>query len=556
MDRENADFERTVQDIQTKLGKRCVPLQVPVGSQSSYRGVVDLIAMKGYVDSRGQETDIPEEVREAAVFWREKLVEAVAELDEELIVKYLDGKEITDGEIEAGLRSATVGGKLVPMLLGSGLQNVGLVSLLDAILKYLPAPGGLGLDIAVNPVTKEEEKLESNPASPLAALVFKTSADPYVGKLTYFRVYSGTINSNSQIWNANRNSVEKIGQLYLLRGKTQEGVPQIGAGDIGAVEKLTATATGDTLCQKEDSLVMERIAFPPTAYSAAVWPKTKADLDKLSTVLPRLTEEDPTLELRRETGTSEIILSGLGDVHLEVAAEKMARKFGVEVKLELPKVPYRETITSPIKAEYKHKKQTGGHGQYGHVLLELEPLARGSGNEFGERVVGGRVPKNYIPAVEKGVNEAFHEGVLARYPVADTKVTLYDGSSHPVDSSDMAFKLAAMGAMKKGLSEGRPVLLEPVMNLTVTVPESFTGDVIGDLNTKRARVLGMNREGGGSIIEAQAPMAEVLRYATDLRSITQGRGSYTMGFSHYEEVPAPLVAKVVADREAERAAKS
>ncbi|MFC1962429.1 elongation factor G [Chloroflexota bacterium] len=556
MDRENADFERTMQDIQARLGKKCVPLQVPVGSQTSFKGVVDLIAMKGFIGPKGQETDIAEEVREVVAHWKEKLVESVAELDEELLVKYLDGKEITASEIEEGLRRATVNGKLVPVLVGSGLQNVGMTSLMDAVVKYLPLPGELGLDAAVSPATQKEEKLECNLSSPLSALIFKSSADPYVGKLTYFRVYSGAINSNSQVWNATRSSAEKIGQLYLLRGKTQEGVPQVGAGDIGAVAKLTTTSTGDTLCQKDHPLVLDKMSFLPTAYSMAVWPKTKADLDKLGMVLPRLTEEDPTLELRREAGTGELLLSGLGDVHLEVAVEKLARKFGVEVKLELPKVPYRETLTTPVKAEYKHKKQTGGHGQYGHVFLELEPLARGSGNEFGTRVVGGKVPKNYFAAVEKGVNEAFQEGVLAHYPVADVKATLYDGSSHAVDSSDMAFKLAAMGAMKKGLSEGHSVLLEPVMNVTVTVPESFTGDVIGDLNTKRARVLGMNREGAVSIIEAQLPMAEVLRYATDLRSITQGRGSYTMEFSHYEEVPAPLVAKVVADREAERAAKA
>jgi elongation factor G len=383
--------------------------------------------------------------------------------------------------------------------------------------------------------------------------VFKTSADPYVGKLTYFRVYNGNISSNSQVWNAIRGGEEHIGQLFVLRGKTQEPVSQIAAGDIGGVAKLGQTSTGDTLCSRDKPLQIAAIQFPEPIFSQAVHPKAKADLDKLGTALVRLAEEDPTLRVHRDADTGETVLSGLGETHLGVAAEKMLRKFGVSVKLETPKVPYKETITVSAKAEYKHKKQTGGHGQYGHVLLELEPLPRGSGSGFADRIVGGAIPKNYIPAVEKGVNEAVQEGVLARYPVIDIKTTVYDGSYHPVDSSEICFKIAGAQALKKGLSQGQPILLEPIMNVKVIVPEDYTGDIIGDLNTKRARVLGMNPENGSNVIDAQVPLAEVLRYAIDLKSITQGRGGYTVAFSHYEEVPAHVTQKIIAERQAEKA---
>jgi elongation factor G len=398
----------------------------------------------------------------------------------------------------------------------------------------------------------DDKTIEPSQEAPLAALVFKTSADPYVGKLTYFRVYTGAIESNSQAWNALQNGMERIGQLFMLRGKNQEPVPKVGAGDIGAVAKLSLTNTRDTLCSKDKPVKIAPIIFPEPIFSAAVHPKTKADVDKLGGALSRLAEEDPTLQVRRETDTNETILSGLGETHLEVAVERMMRKFGVNVELSTPRVPYKETITVPAKAEYKHKKQSGGHGQYGHVLLEIEPLPRGSGDEFAARVVGGSVPKNYIPAVEKGVNEAVHEGILARYPVVDIKTTLYDGSFHPVDSSEICFKIAGAQALKKGLAQGQPILLEPIMNTEVRVPEEFTGDIIGGLNTKRAKVLGMNPEHGANVIEAQVPLAEILRYAIDLRSITQGRGSYTVDFSHYEEVPANVAQKVIAERQAEK----
>ena len=407
--------------------------------------------------------------------------------------------------------------------------------------------------MATNPSTKQTEAIEPEEGSPLTALVFMTSADPYVGKLNHFRVYSGTISSNSQVWNTTKEQVERVGQLFVFRGKGQEAVPQLIAGDIGAVAKLAVTSTGDTLGSKEHPLGLTPIQFPKSVFSVALYPKTKTDVDKLGPVLSRLIEEDPTLQVRKESDTGEIILAGMGDSHVDVFTERMQRKFGVGVRTEIPKVPYKETITTTVQTEYKHKKQTGGHGQYGHVLLEIEPLPRGTGFEFADRVVGGRVPKNFIPAVEKGVLEARQEGVLARYPVVDVRATLYDGSSHPVDSSEIAFKIAGAQALKKGLSEGQPALIEPIMHLTVVVPEAFIGDIIGDLNTKRAKVLGMTPQNGSQIIEAQVPLSEILRYAIDLRSITQGRGSFTSEYSHYEEVPSYQTQKIISARAAEKA---
>ncbi len=550
MDRENADFYRTVEELQSRFGRKCLPLQLPIGAQSDFQGVVDLLTMKSYVGSPAKEAEIPSSLQSQAESFGEKVVEAVAEIDDRLLEKYLDGEKLSLEELSDGLRQAVVTGKVVPILVGSALKSIGITSLLNAINSYLPSPKER--DVVVGDSGKQETMAPSQDA-PLAALVFRTSADPYVGKLTYFRVYNGVIDSNSQVWNATRGEAERIGQLFILRGKSQEPVSQLRAGDIGAVAKLSLTSTGDTLCSQDKPLKIAPISFPEPIFSKAVRPKTKADLDKLGVALSRLSEEDPTLRVHRESDTNETILSGLGETQLEVAAEKMLRKFGVGVELQTPEVPYKETITIPAKAEYKHKKQTGGHGQYGHVLLEIEPLPRGSGHEFVDKVVGGRIPKNYIPAVEKGVNEAVQEGVLARYPVVDIKTRVYDGSFHPVDSSEICFKIAGAGALKKGLSQGQPILLEPIMNIRVMVPEDFTGDIIGDLNAKRARVQGMNPGGGINVIEAQVPLAEILRYAIDLKSITQGRGSYTVEFSHYEETPPHITQKIIAQRQAGKA---
>jgi len=548
MDRDNADFYSTLEEIQKRLGNKCLPVQLPIGAQSDFQGVVDLITMKSYSGSReslAEEMEVPSALKERAATFREKLIEVAIEVDDELITKYLEGETISDEEIFRVMRRATIGGNLVPVFVGSALRCIGTHSLLDSICLYLPSPEEDGTAVATNLNGNNEEIKTSIEGQVLTSLVFKTTADPYVGKLSCFRVYSGVISSNSQVWNANKGGMERIGQLFTLLGKNQQSVSQLTAGDIGAVARLSFTTVGDTLCTPEHAVVLAGIDFPRPNFGMAVQPETKTDLDKMSTVLSRICEEDPSLQLRREPDTNEFIIFGLGDTHLEIIKEKMRRKFGVDVKLELPSVPYRETVTAVTKAEYKHKKQTGGHGQYGHVFLELEPLPRGSGFEFTRKISGGAIPSNYIPAVEKGVNEAKQEGVLAGYPIADIKVTLYDGSFHPVDSSDIAFKIAGAMALKKGLSQGQPVLLEPIMNLTITVPEAYTGGVISDLNTKRGRVLGMTQDNGKNIITAQAPYAELLRYAIDLRSVTQGRGNFIMELDHYEEVPPHISQKVI-----------
>jgi len=548
MDRDNADFLSTLKGIQAKLSPKCLPLQLPIGSQKDFQGIIDLVTMKAYIGTDSQEAEIPSALREQAEASREKLVEAAVEVDDELINKYLEGESINNEEIFAAIRKSTIAGKLVPVFVGSALKGIGTQQILNGICSYLPSPEEKDAIVAKNVSTGNQEEIKPNSESPLAGLVFKTTADPYVGKLSYFRIYSGVISSNSQVWNANKNSMERISQLFTMLGKNQQTVPQVTAGDIGAVAKLSLTTTGDTLCAREHPVVLPGIEFPKANFSMAIQPQAKTDLDKMSTVLPRICEEDPSLQTHREADTNEFIISGVGDNHLEITREKIRRKFGVEVKLDLPKIPYKETITMSANAEYKHKKQTGGHGQYGHVLLELEPLPRGGGFEFAKKIVGGAIPQNYIPSVEKGINEAKQEGVLAGYPVVDVKVSLYDGSFHPVDSSDIAFKIAGAQALKKGLSQGQPVLIEPIMNLTITVPEMYTGDITSDLNTKRGRVLGMNPSNGINVIEAQAPYAELLRYALNLRSLTQGRGSFVMEFDHYEEVPAHLSQKIIADK--------
>jgi elongation factor G len=550
MDRENANFSRTLGDIQNKIGNKCLPIQLPIGAQKSFQGVVDIITRKAYIGTPSKEAEVPAAMQDEIDLHREKLIEAIVEVDDELLSKYLDGAEIAQDDIYRCLKQAILLGKVVPVLPGCALSNIAVTSLMDAIHDYLPSPIDKGTVVATNATSGAEEKIEPVSGSPLAAMVFKTSSDPRAGRLSYLRVYSGTVSSNSQAWNVIKNVVERIGQLFVIRGKTQEAVDKLTAGDIGVVAKLASTTTGDMLGVKEHLLKLTPIKFPEPILNKAILPKSRADLDKMGSALSKLCEEDLTLRVHRDPDVGEILLGGMGETHLEVAAEKLNGKFGVEVMLELPKVPYKETISTSTQAEYKHKKQTGGHGQYGHVLLELEPLPRGTGFEFMEKVVGGAVPRNYIPAVEKGVNEGRLEGVLAGYPLVDVRVTLFDGSSHPVDSSEMAFKIAAAQALKKGLEQAQPVLLEPIVSLTVTAPDNFIGDIIGDLNSKRARVMGMNPSGGLNTIEAQVPLSEVLRYATDLRSLTQGRGIFKTTFSHYEEVPAPIAQKITAQKKA------
>jgi elongation factor G len=548
MDRENADFGGTLQALRSAFGKQCVPVQIPIGARDAFQGVVDLVEMQAYTGDGKQGGPVPESLAAEAASYREQLVEVVAETDDELISKYLEGEELTAEEIQRGLRAGVAAGTVIPVFVASATKTIGTARLLDAIIAYLPSP----LDRGEAWETEDGNTLKADPAGPLAAQVFKTAADPYVGKLTYFRVVSGTFKGDSHVWNANRGADERVGQVFVPRGKSQENVSQLFAGDIGAVAKLAVTVTGDTLCAKDRPIKLRPIRFPAPSFSVAIAPRTKSDVDKLGPALQRIAEEDPTVVVQREPSTGETILSGIGDSHIDVTIEKMKRKFGVDVESHPPKVPYRETITATATAEYIHKKQTGGHGQYARVAIKLEPLERGKGFEFVDQIVGGVVPRQYIPAVEKGVQEAMQEGVLAHYPMTDVRVTLYDGKDHPVDSSEMAFKLAAAQALKKGAAEAKPVLLEPIVKLTITVPDANTGDIMSDLNSKRAKVLGMTPSNGMTTIEALAPLAEVQRYATDLRSMTQGRGTFQMEFSHYEEVPPHLAQKVIAEAQAER----
>ena len=527
MDRENADFSRTVESLQQRFGRACVATHIPIGAEAGFKGVVNLLSTN---------QDFPPEMAEEVAAARERLTEAVAESDDDLATKYLEGGEITEADLREALSRGVASGQIVPVLPGSATAGIGIQELLGVVVDYMPSP-----DVAAS---QREDSLKPDSAGNLAALVFKTSADPYVGKISYFRVYDGTLKSDSQIWNSDKGQTERVGQLFLFRGKNQEQIPEVVAGDIGAVTKLSVTTTGDTLCQRENPLVLPGISFPAAHHTVAVYPKSKQDVDKMSTSLTRIAEEDPSLRIHREPNTSEVLLAGLGDVHVEVTEERIKRKFGIDLILQTPKVPYKETITMTTKVEYKHKKQTGGHGQYGHVFLELEPLPKSSGFEFGAKVVGGNVPREYFPAVEKGVVKSLDEGSVAGYPVVDIRVVLYDGSSHPVDSSGMSFEIAGGYAFRKGLGLAQPVLLEPIMRAEIRVPDSFTGEVTGDLNTKRARILGMTPQDGYTTIDAEVPQAEMLRYSTDLRSLTQGKGSFALEFDHYEAVPAHLTQKI------------
>ncbi len=543
MDRENADFGRSLDSIQKAFGKQCVAIQLPIGAQQSFKGVVSLV---------NPPADAPAALAGEVQRLRERLLEAVAESDDDLATKYLDGQEITQEELISGLKKGILAGQVVPVLAGSASVSLGIKELMDAIVDLLPSPLDVPPAEATKPGGNDQVKLSGDPSGPLAAQVFKTTADPFVGKLSYFRVHSGTFKADAQLWNATKAQSERVAQVFAPTGKTQENVPSLAPGDIGAVAKLTTTGTGDTLCLRESPLLLPPIKFPQPVFTTAVTPKGKADVDKMATSLTRLAEEDPTLHLTREPMTAETLLSGMGETHTEVAVEKAKRKFGVELLTSLPKIPYQETVSAPAKVEYKHKKQSGGHGQYGHVFIEVVPLPRGGGFEFAAKVVGGNVPKEYIPAVQKGVERGLPEGAVAGYPLVDLKVVLYDGSSHPVDSSGMSFEIAGAFALKKGVMEASPMLLEPIVHMEVTVPDAFTGQVVGDLNTKRARILGMSPQNGMTVVEAEAPKAEVRRYATELRSATGGRGKFKMEFAHYAEVPAHIAQRIIEESKREK----
>ncbi len=544
MDRENADFGNVLESLSEKFEANFVPFQVPIGAQSQFQGVVDLVNLTAFLGEKGEEGEIPADRQAEVESARLQMVEAAAESEDELIMKYLEGEELTPAEIRRGLRLGIRDGAIVPVLCGSATSNIGIQPLLQAIIEYLPSPAEIEI-VATNLVTQAEETLEANELAPLTVVVFKTIADPYVGKLTYFRVYSGAMESDSRVFNARSGEEERIGQLYFLRGKEQQPTKKVGTGDMGAVTKLAATSTGDTLCDKGHPCVLPGIKFPTPVFSVAVHPKSKADLDRLSNALARLVEEDPTFQMRRDSSTRETILTGMGPEHVDIAVRRLQQKFGVEILTTIPRVPYRETITRIATAEYLHKKQTGGAGQYAKVFLRVEPLERGAGFEYDSEVFGGRVSQSFIPSIEKGIKQVLDQGIIAGYPVADVKAVVYDGREHPVDSKDIAFQIAGRECFKLAFNNASPVLLEPIMDVAITVPEQFMGDVLGDLNTKRARVQGMEQQRGSGTITAQVPLAEMQRYAIDLSSRTQGRGLFTMEFSHYEEVPAHIAQNIV-----------
>lgn len=550
VDRENANFFKVLDDLRDKFGQNIVPFQLPIGQEEDFKGAVDLVGMKGLVfeGKEQKETEVPSELQEHIDKYREMIIEAVAESDDELLMKYLEGEELTDEEIKTGLRDGVLTGKIVPVLCGSAANNMGIQPLMDTIVNYLPSPADTPPVVGKLPDTEETVERKPDVNEPFAALVFKTITDPYVGTLSLFRVYSGSLESDSTVYNSSKAQEEKVGQLFVMRGKEQMNVSKVEAGDLAAVAKLQHTATSDTLCDKDNPILLDPIKFPKPVVAATAEPKSEGDEEKISSGLSRLADEDPTFEVYKDTEAGQTIIKGMGDLHLEVIINKLAKKFGTEVELGKPKIHYRETIKKKSKSEYKHKKQSGGRGQYGHVFLELEPLDNyddEEGFEFVDKIFGGAVPKTYIPAVEKGVRETMKKGVIAGYPMVGVRVTLYDGSYHSVDSSEMAFKIAGSMAFKKGAMDASPVLLEPILNVEVVVPEEYMGDVMGHLNKKRGKILGMDPQDGKQVIKAQVPEAEMYKYATDLRSMTQGRGTFSASFSHYEEVPPQVSEKII-----------
>ncbi len=554
MDRIGADFFRVVGEVEEKLGAKPVPVQIPIGAEDEFKGVVDLITMKAIIweeetlGAKYHYEEIPEDLLPVAEEWREKMLEAIADVDEEIMMKYLEGEEITEDEIKAALRKGTIELQFFPMLCGSAFKNKGVQPLLDAIVDYLPSPLDIPPIKGINPKTGEEEERPASYDAPFAALAFKILTDPYVGQLTFVRVYSGLMESGSYVYNATRDKKERLARILRMHANKREEIPVLGAGDIAAAVGLRETYTGDTLCDPEHPILLEAMEFPEPVISVAVEPKTKADQEKLSLALQKLAKEDPSFRVSMDHETGQTIISGMGELHLEIIVDRLKREFGVDVNVGKPQVAYRETIKKEVTSEGKFIKQTGGRGQYGHVWLKIEPLEPGKGFEFHETIKGGVVPKEYIPAVEAGVREAMETGVVAGYPMTDIKVTLFDGSYHEVDSSEMAFKIAGSIAFKEGAKKANPVLLEPIMEVEVTTPEEFMGDVIGDLNKRRGRVQGMEARGNAQVIKALVPLAEMFGYATDLRSMTQGRATYIMRFSHYEEVPPNVAEQIIGER--------
>ncbi len=551
MDKERADFKKSLDAIQEALGVRTVPLALPIGKEASFKGVVDLVKMKAFEfkDESGnpQPIDIPSDVADEAEELRNNLIEFAAESEDELLEKFLEGGELTQEEILSGLKSGVNEVRFVPVAVGSALKNMGVSTLLDLIVGLLPSPVERGAVTGKNPKTNEEETREPSPDAPFSGLVFKTMIDPYAGRLSILRVYSGTLTPDGTIYCPNKDSQERYSQIFILEGKEQKPVEEAGPGMIVAIQKLKEVSTGDTLCSPQEPIVYDFVELPTPVLTYALKPKSRGDEEKINQALSRLQEEDPTLVVSRDQQTNELLISGNGQIHIDATVSKMKEKFGVNVDLTLPKIPYRETIKGVKKAViYRHKKQTGGAGQFAEVHFDISPLKRGEGFEFEEALVGMNVPRNFVPAVEKGIQEAMQSGPLAGFPVVDVKVRFYDGKSHEVDSSEMAFKIAAIQCFKKGVLEAKPTLLEPIYKLTIYVPDENVGDVIGDLNSRRGKVMGMEPAGAGmQVVQALVPLAEVQRYVLDLNSMTQGRGTFQMEFSHYDEVPPNIAEKII-----------
>ncbi|MBP2642025.1 MAG: fusA 1 [Firmicutes bacterium] len=551
MDILGADFYRVVDMMKTRLGANAVPIQLPIGFEDTYIGIVDLVEMKAliYVDDLGkvsEQSEIPEELKDQAEYYRQNLLDAVAESDDELMMKYLEGEELTKEEIKKGIRSATVSCKMTPVLCGSSYKNKGVQPLLDAVVEYMPSPLDVPAIKGVIPGTGEADERAADDNNAFSALAFKIMADPYVGKLAFFRVYSGNLTSGSYVYNSTKGKRERIGRILQMHANHREDIEVVYTGDIAAAVGLKDTTTGDTLCDEKRPIILESMVFPDPVISVAVEPKTKADQEKMGTALARLAEEDPTFRMQTDQETGQTIISGMGELHLEIIVDRMLREFKVECNVGKPQVAYRETIRKMVKSEGKFVRQSGGRGQYGHCWLQLEPKEPGGGFEFVNKVVGGAIPKEYINPIEAGVKEALDGGIVAGYPIVDVKVTVYDGSYHDVDSSEMAFKIAGSMGFKAGALKAGPVLLEPVEKVEVVVPDEYMGDIIGDLNSRRGRIEGMESRAGAQVIRAFVPLSEMFGYSTDMRSRTQGRGVYSMEFDHYEEVPKNIAEAIVA----------
>ncbi|MGP1411341.1 MAG: elongation factor G [Peptoanaerobacter stomatis] len=549
MDITGADFYRVVGMMKDRLGSNAVPMQIPIGAEDSFKGMIDLLEMKAiiYKDDQGKDieiTEIPAEYKEKAEEYREKMIESISETDEELMMKYLEGEEITIDELKAALRKAVINTTINPVFCGTSYRNKGVQLLLDAVVDYMPAPTDIEAIKGVLPNGEEAER-HSSDEEPFSALAFKIMADPFVGKLAFFRVYSGILNSGSYVLNSTKNKKERIGRILQMHANTRKEITEVYAGDIAAAVGLKDTTTGDTLCDPSAPIVLESMEFPEPVISVAIEPKSKAAQEKMGTALARLSEEDPTFRVRTDEETGQTIISGMGELHLEIIVDRLLREFKVEANVGAPQVAYRETIRKAVDIENKYAKQSGGRGQYGHVKIRMTPQEPGKGYEFVNAIVGGAIPKEYIGPVDAGIQGAMQSGVVAGYPVVDVKVELYDGSYHEVDSSEMAFKVAASMAFKDGMRKADPVILEPVFNVEVITPEDYMGDVMGDLNSRRGRIEGMEaRVGGAQAISAYVPLSEMFGYTTDLRSTTQGRATHTMIFDHYEEVPASIAAKI------------